>query len=242
MLLTYFDEVKPTPPDQPFYWLGGLMVDDQAVPHLEQEINALATQCFGKGTGLTKQTEFHATDIASGCGNFKKARNPAERFEILKQLVRIYDKADGVFRVHVRIDVSKLYGGADMEELALVYFVERVDQFAKAKKTRAMLIGDFEKEKAVNRSVQNLARYREDGTPYSFGRDIDNLIDTVHFAHSHHSRLLQLADTYMWTEQLRSRTTKQSELRAEFINFIEKQTNTGWPHKYKHWPSNGAEA
>lgn len=58
MLITYFDEVKPSDPDQPFYWLGGLAIDDQVIPQLDQEINALVVSCFGAGTGLTKKTEF----------------------------------------------------------------------------------------------------------------------------------------------------------------------------------------
>lgn len=236
MLLTYFDEVKPSNPDQPFYWLGGLMVDDQTIPQVEQEVNSLAVDCFGKGSGLTKQTEFHATDIASGRGNFKKARNPAIRFEILKKLVRIYDKPDGIYRVAVRLDVAQLYAGTNMENVALVYLIERINQFAKSNNTRAMLIGDFEKEKAVNRAVQNLALYREDGTPFAFGQDIGSLVDTIHFAHSHHSRLLQLADTYMWSQQLRHRTGAQGALRADLIKFINQETDTHWEHKYKYWP------
>jgi hypothetical protein len=238
MLVTYFDEVKPCNPDQPYYWLGGLMIDDQVIPELEQEINSLAVNCFGPGTGLTKQTEFHATDIAIGCRNFKKARNPADRFEILKQLVRIYDKPDGVYRVTIRLNVAQIYSGTDTEELAMMYLVEKVNNFARSKRTRAMLIGDFEKEKIVNKAVQSLARYKEDGTPFAFGHDIDHLIDTVHFSHSHNSRLLQLADTYMWTQQLRHRVGEQSELRADLIKFINEETDTNWEHKYKYWPAN----
>lgn len=232
-MITYFDEVKPTGIDQPYYWLGGLMFEDQVNQPIEQEINSLAVKCFGKGTGLTKQTEFHATDIASGSRNFKKVRN---QFDILKQLIQIYDKPDGVYRVAVRIDTNKMYTGADIEQIALVYLVERVNTLARGKKTHAILIGDFEKESAVNRSVQNLAQYRDDGTPFAFWQDLDSLIDTIRFAHSHHSRLLQMADTYMWTQQLRHRTSKQSGLRADLIRFISEETNTDWEHKFKYWP------
>jgi hypothetical protein len=236
MLIAYFDEVKPNEPDQPFYWLGGLVVTEQIISQIEQEINALAVYCFGARTGLVKKTEFHATDIASGSGNFKNARNPGERFEILKQLIRIYDKPDDVFRVAVRLNVSKIYSVKSIEEIALMYFVEKVNSLSKAKKTRTIMIGDFEKEQIVNNAVRNLAQYKEDGTEFAFGQNIDSIIDTVHFAHSHNSRLLQLADTYMWTQQLRYRTSKQSSLRDNLINFINEETDTYWEHKYKYWP------
>jgi hypothetical protein len=68
MLLTYFDEVKPQQPGQPYYWLGGLMIVAAMLPVLEAELNALAHDCFGAAAGLTRESEFHATDIASGSG------------------------------------------------------------------------------------------------------------------------------------------------------------------------------
>lgn len=98
------------------------------------------------------------------------------------------------------------------------------------------MIGDFEKEAVVNEAVQHLAEYREDGTPYAYGRAIQHIVDTVHFAKSHHSRLLQLADTFLWTRQLLSRTEEQSPPRKQFIEFIRHQTDTAWDHKYKWFP------
>lgn len=237
MLIAYFDEVKPSGTDQPYYILGGLVLDETIIPELEQEINELAVKCFGTETGISKQTEFHATDIASGRKNFKKLRNPKERFNIIKELIKIYDKEDLVFRVAVRLNVDKLYEGVNLEEMALMYFIEKVNSLAVSKNTTAMLIGDFEKEKIVTQAVQNLAIYKKDGTPYAFGKNIKNILDTVHFAHSHNSRLLQLADTYLWTFQLRNRTETQSELRTDLLKFINEETDTNWPHKYKYWPS-----
>lgn len=235
MLLTYFDEVKPAPPDQPYFWLGGLMVDDRIVPQIEDEMNTLAATLFGKGTGLTPKTEFHAVDIVHGHGNFERFRNPVERFELMKQLVRIYAKPDGVYRVASRIEIDKLYGGVDAQEKAMLFLVERVDGFAKGRDMNALLIGDFETAGLVDAAVQSLAVFRENGTPYAFGKDIEHLIDTVHFARSHHSRLLQLADIYLWTEQLRHRKGAPNELKADLLKFTN-DLGTSLPNTYKHWP------
>lgn len=236
MLLAYFDEVKPQLPDQPYFWLGGLVVAPEVAPVVEKEMAALAEECFGKGAGLSKETEFHATAIANRTGPFKKLADPNRRFEILRRLIACYNKPEGVFRVTVRLDVAKLYAGTVAEDLALMFLLEKVDVLAGAQKTVAMLIGDLEKEKVVNRSVQNLHKYRQNGTPYDFGRPIERVIDTLHFAHSHHSRLLQLADVFLWTRQLAGRTTPQSDLRAALVKHISAETDTYWDHKYKHWP------
>ena len=42
----------------------------EVVPTLEAEVNTLAEACFGKDAGLTKETEFHATNNWSGAKNF----------------------------------------------------------------------------------------------------------------------------------------------------------------------------
>ena len=70
------------------------------------------------------------------------------------------------------------------------------------RKEYGILIGDFEKDQTVSRVIAKLSGYRDNGTPYQFGRDIQRLIDSAHFSHSHHSRMLQLADCYTWFLQL----------------------------------------
>jgi Protein of unknown function (DUF3800) len=189
MLLTYFDEVKPQQPGQPYYWLGGLMIVAAMLPVLEAELNALAHDCFGAAAGLTRESEFHATDIASGSRNFKPLKDPRKRFDILKRLLKIIDKPDGVFRVLVRLDVARIDDSLDLEALALMFLIEKVDAFARGRKSQALLIGDLDNEKAVNRAVQNLSVYRADKTKYAYGRKIEHVADTIHFARSHHSRL-----------------------------------------------------
>lgn len=235
MLIAYFDEVKPEDAIQPYFWLGGLMFSEAALPVAEREVDALAEECFGQAE-RSKRTEFHATDVCSGSRNFRRWRDPGRRFDVLKRLVHVIDQPDGIFRVVVRLDVRRIDEKIDHEALAFIYFVERINQFAKARKTHVLMIGDFEREVIVNRSVENLAGYRRNGTLYAFGQRIGNVVDTVHFAYSHHSRLLQLADTYMWIKQLLGRQEPLADLRAEFAAFVRKQTDISWEHKYKYWP------
>lgn len=235
MLISYFDEVKPNPQGQPYYWLGGLMLRDDVIQGLESELNQLAHRCFGSYEP-TQRTEFHATDICSGNRNFRRWREPARRLEVLKELARIIDKPDGVFRVAVRLDIARIDASVDYEAMAFMYFVERVNQFVRSRRTTSVLIGDLEHGGVVERSVKNLAQYRQNGTLYAFGQSIGNVLDTVHFAHSHHSRLLQLADAYMWFKQLFHRTDQPAGIKVELMRFLRQDTDITWEHKYKYWP------
>jgi len=170
----------------------------------------------------------------SGTRNFKACKNPKIRFDILKRLFAIIDKPEAVFRVAVRLDVAKIAASVDVEGMALMYLIERIDDFAREKQTHALLIGDLDSESAVNRAVAGLSQYRASGTKYEYGRNIENVIDTVHFSRSHHSRLLQLADAYLWLQQLMHRTDPLAELRKDLVEFVRQETDIGWPHKY--WP------
>ncbi|WP_366513996.1 DUF3800 domain-containing protein [Planktotalea sp.] len=49
-----------------------------------------------------------------------------------------------------------------------------------------------------------MSEFRLGGTKWSRKHEITNIIDTVHFAKSHHSRLIQLADIYMYCQQFMS--------------------------------------
>ncbi len=90
----------------------------------------------------------------------------------------------------------------------------------------------------VSASTYNLSRYRENGTDCQFGHAIDRLIDTAHFTHSHHSRMLQLADVYMYAQQMAYRQLLPQAGRAPNSppSFGRKR---GWlaPHRYKDWPT-----
>lgn len=235
MLITYFDEVKPDAERQPYYWLGGLMIAHEILGPIDAEVRALAEQCFGSGA-LTEETEFHATDICSGAKNFKTWRDLGARLDVLKSLVRIVDKPKGVYRVTVRLDVARIEARLTPESITFMYFVERVNNFAKRQKRKALLIGDLEHKKGVNRAVNSLTRYRENGTEYEYGQEIAHIVDTVHFAASHHSRLLQLADAYMWTRQLVHRRDAPGRMRTALLEFLSKETDIGWAHTYKNWP------
>lgn len=211
------------------------MIRDDLIQELESELSELAHSCFGS-YDLIQSTEFHATDICTGNRNFRRWRTPSRRLEVLQELARIIDKPDGVFRVAVRLDVARIDASVDYEAMAFMYLVERVNQFSRSRQTISILIGDFEHGGVVERSVRNLARYRQNGTLYAFGQTIGNVVDTVHFAHSHHSRLLQLADAYMWFKQLFHRTDEPAGIKVELKEFLRQDTEITWEHKYKYWP------
>ncbi len=85
--------------------------------------------------------------------------------------------------------------------------------------------------------ARDLSRYRRDGTPYPYGMQIESLVDTVHFTQSHLSRMLQLADLYVWCLQLCHAPPDDKYPRRVIEQFIRAETNLLWADKRKEWPT-----
>jgi hypothetical protein len=77
----------------------------------------------------------------------------------------------------------------------------------------------------------------EPGTRYSFGINLTHLVNTVHFTDSTHSRMLQLADMYVWIRQLCACGNATSGHRKELADYVRHTTRLLCPTRYKEWPT-----
>ncbi|WP_176559373.1 DUF3800 domain-containing protein [Rubellimicrobium roseum] len=200
MFLFYYDEVKLHPPNQKSFWLGGIGVREELVLDLEEQIGVLADDVF-KSRKLERGTEFHGKEIFFGKGAFK-GRKFEDRLLILERLLGIC-AAPGLVRFFIRINPENYVVRQETESVAFMMLVEQIDEFLKKQGSLGMIFGDFD-DPAIGPSVAALSAYRKDGTQWRNGRKIGNIIDTVHFAKSHHSRLIQLADVFLYAKQFYS--------------------------------------
>jgi hypothetical protein len=237
MYVIYFDEVKYDPPTQKSFWLGGLMTKLEAVPQIESEINALAMEQFGSSDPATA-TEFHAKNIFHGNSNYTGIQIE-KRLEVLNQLSDIImnHEAEGdLERVAVRIIPENIVMTGDSpEEIGFMYFVEQVDKFLKEKSSTGLLIGDYDKP-TVNRSIYDLSKFKATSTAYSRGRKIECIADCVHYAQSHHSRLIQLAYIFVWSCQLGWNPHNDKWPRKRYQEMLNER-KLHYPKWSRHWPT-----
>lgn len=237
MRLIYFDEVKYQQGNQPFYWIGGIVVTPEAIWRLENAVGDLSKEIFGIST-LSKETEFHASEIFHRKRNFKDWQDIDKRMGVIIRLSDILDAEDDLIKIYVRIEPAKMIAEIEIENKAFMFFVEKVEQYLRANKTPGMLIGDRENERVSKQFSETLSHYRAYGTSYQFGMELTHLLDTVHFTDSHHSRMLQLADLYVWLLQLCVNSTPDSYPRKIVVQHVRENTDILRPNKYKIWPTN----
>lgn len=232
MHLTYIDEVKYQEGKEAYYWLCGLAFPENSILGVEERLAKIANSFFGTSI-LSKDNEFHAAEIVHNKGPYK-GRKMADRLELFKSLIDVIDECPELKRIEVRIDPSKMYADS-FEEKAFMFFVEKIEELMKTIDSMAMLISDHDKD-MVSTNVTNLSSYKSQGTKYQFGIDINHVVDTIHHTHSHHSRLIQLADIYTYSMALYPKDGLTYP-RNKILEYAKEKHNFGNPSKYKYWPT-----
>lgn len=231
MYLVYLDEVKFDPKNEPYHWLCGLAIPKDDVLDIENSLNLISNKYFGSPL-LDVSTEFHATKIVQGKGPFC-GWEIQKRLSLMKRLADVISMHPNLGRIVVRLTPACMKP-KDCPEVAFMYMVERVNQFMRAKNSLALLIADLDQQFA-SANVRNLSKYKNLGTEFAFGQEINHVVDTVHQTCSHHSRLLQLVDIYAYSVAL-SHKSDLTYLRGAYINHVRDLDNFLFPTKYKFWP------
>jgi hypothetical protein len=230
MYVAYFDEVKPSSDNGNQYLVGGIIVAMDDIAAIEEQMTSLSQKVFGSRE-LSIGTEFHAKFLYHRKGAFKHME-VEDRLSVFRELANILSDRERIKQVLVRINTEQLFGNQEAAEIAFMHYVERVER-AIGKNGLALLIGDLDDEQA-KKMVADFLRYRITGTHSQYGRLITRIVDTVHFCRSHHSRMIQLADAYLYMMARQGRPT--TNWMAEEFAKILKEANL-FPNSYKTWPN-----
>jgi len=236
MNLIFFDEVKNSP-EYPHYHVGGICIDESNLDEIEEKVSLLSEEAFGTRV-LGQNTEFHAAEIYHRKKHFKTWKDFDARINLIEKLIEILS-LESIQLIDIKINCDFLSENQAPDEIAFMFFCERANALVRRNKSLGMLIGDRESDKVSERFSTSLSEYRATETDFAFGTKIENLVDSVHFTHSHLSRFLQLADIYVWLEQFLFRNKGSDNDRHKVIfDIMKKEEINLFPSKYKHWPKN----
>lgn len=229
MHLFYFDEVKFERGQQDSYWLGCIGVTAEDAQSVTQEVSDLAYEVFATKE-LIAESEFHGIDLARSKGRFKGDYDRA--FSTLCRLLKVL-ASDKIIRGYIRVNPARMRV-ADYEKTAFMFLLEQIQQLLEERNSVGMLFGDYDDKGLVSKIVREFSRYQNYGTEWRGARKIDRVIDTIHFARSHHSRLIQLADVYLYCSQFMARDN-QSFWRLRLAKAIESSGMQSTTFA-KNWP------
>lgn len=189
MLLTYVDESYT----ERWFVMAALLVDGPAAVALADELDRVAAAA-SKAYGLPTGVELHGYEIfhAQGAWAGVPVRARVGVFDDVVEAVAAQD-VRVIARALDIVGQKARYTCPDPpHSVVLQHLLERVDECATSLGDYALVIADEVDGQAKHRA--DLSSYREVGTRGYRQRKLTRIVDTLHFAPSHASRLVQAAD------------------------------------------------
>lgn len=189
MLLTYLDESYT----DRWYWMGALLVPDVVAIPLSTALDEVMLDA-AKAYGVAAESELHGYDLFQGRAPWT-GLPPRARIAVYNSAL----KAIGSHEVTIilrgvdRHGLTRRYATPKpAHEVVLSHLLERIDGYAAMREQLVLVIADEVDNPATHRS--DLSRYRTTGTGGYRSRRLTHIVDTLHFAPSHASRLVQAVD------------------------------------------------
>lgn len=191
MLLAYVDESYT----RDRYYMAALLIPGhQAIPLTDalDEVVAAAGQAYG----IAPSAELHGTDLLHGNRDWEPIKKmPRARIGIYHAgFQAIADHEVAVILRGLCSDLLRQRYATPYppHQHVLAHLLERVDDYARVRDEHVLVIADEVGQQGEYR--QDLRKYQTVGTNGWRARKLERIVDTLHFAPSHTSRLLQAAD------------------------------------------------
>ena len=213
MILVYVDESF----NRDEFWVTGLVVPGTALLGLEAALDAVvlgAADAYGGGL----RAELHGYDIAQGRGDWASMAGMLRaRLDIYRQALEAVHDATSVRAYLYGLDRhrhrSKYIHPWPERQVLLGHLAQRVNGLVPAGECALLIVDDSPTQDQIREHIRD---FKRNGTLSRINnRPLTRLADTVYFAPSHHSRLLQAADliSYLHLRQ-RPSVAKASGARA----------------------------
>ncbi len=194
MRLAYIDESVTTT----HCFVGAILVGDRSAGELARSLDEIAAQAqINFLPGAAKPPELHAHPMFHGKGEWQPLKNKVRaRVSIYEKSMRAIGQQDVKIFVH-GLDIAahkSRYGklANPVYDTCLFRMLERVDEFVNLKNEKVLIISDIVDHR--NRLRSDLRKFKESGTIGYRPSKLAHIIDTMHFAPSDHSRLIQAID------------------------------------------------
>lgn len=215
MLLCFVDESFKGD----FYGFAGVVADEITTYELTANLNSLMRQ-VSVNWGIPASAELHGHEIFQGKGEWSKLPIRAQ-VKVYSDAIRMICAANVGILIRA-VDRGRLTArqarenypvNFPPEQVCFQHILQRANTLAIKHKQYALMIADERGDRERHR--ERFAMYQTVGTPGVYMHTkLDRLLDTVHFAPSHHSRMLQAADLIAFLFR-RVSTVNETDPRAE---------------------------
>ncbi|WP_454163761.1 DUF3800 domain-containing protein [Gordonia iterans] len=238
MLLAFVDESD----HGDFRCFAAVLANEHTTKQLTDRLNELMAQA-SRDYGIPSTTELHAHPMFHGKEAWAAVGQRA-RANLHEKVIDAIVAADVTLLLR-HVSEQRLLERQDRrgypvrhppEQVCFQHILQRVDAVAASQGEYALVIADERGDRERHR--ERFAVYQTEGTPGVYRRTtLPTLLDTVHFAPSHHSRMLQAADMLAFTYR-RYQTVRETDHRAQQVmdRLWAKLRDSGKLHDPGGWP------
>ncbi|MCI2421072.1 DUF3800 domain-containing protein [Saccharopolyspora sp. K220] len=191
MLLCYLDESFT----RDHYYIAAMICPEDQALSLEAALDAVVLRAAESFAGVSTSAELHGYDILQGRRDWLPlAKMPRAR-------INVYDQALVAISQHqVQVVIEGIHPTSrlrsrDPHSMLMSWILERIDEYASRRGLLALVIADEPGQRDQQGEYRaDLGSYRATGTGGWKARKITRIVDTLHFAPSRSSRLVQAAD------------------------------------------------
>lgn len=195
MLLAYVDESY----SRDFYYMAALLCPDHALQELAADLDAVTVKAASAYDEVSADAELHGYELFHGKADWEALRGkPRARIAIYRDTLAAL--ASQPVHIIIRgVDRKRLtarYGerADDPHSIVLQHLLERIDECARYQQELALVIADELSQNDQQQHRKDFRLYRTSGTFGYRGHRLEHIVDTLHFAPSKASRLVQAAD------------------------------------------------
>jgi hypothetical protein len=186
------------------HYVGAILCPETEERSLTAALDEVVRQAKDSYPALGDDVELHGYDLVSGKGDWQPLKTE------LRARIGVYDKAIQAIADH---DVAIILRGVDVPRLNKRYgdwaddphlvttqhMLEKIDIYAKAREERVLVLADEPGQVGHQLRLRaDLSTYRQRPTPGYLARKLTCIVDTIYFAPSSASRLLQAADLVVY--------------------------------------------
>jgi hypothetical protein len=202
VLLAHVDESYRDIKDK--FLMAAVICNEQEALALTAALDAIV-KTVTRSRGMSRYTELHAHNIWHGTGDWADLKDdPAAQIQLMNDCVdAIASHASHLVWRAIDVAAHQRVGYHETwppDVVGFQHLLERIEKYAKNQDALALVIRDEVDDPNAPRKM--LRAYRGSGTPGYMSSPLPHIIDTVHFAPSNHSRLLQAADIYAYVVNL----------------------------------------
>lgn len=235
MLLTYLDESYT----KERYLIAAVAVPDGEATSLTMALDKVVFDATCEYGRIPLDAELHARDLVAATGPWQRlADDVGARIDVYGkalQAIADHDVAIIIRSVDIpRLDQRYPFGHDHPHSVVLTHILERVNEYATQVGLYAIVIAD--EVDAQDSYRRELWHYQHHQTWGYKAQQIDRVIDTIHFAPSSSSRLLQGADLIASLAR-RIETHVEKDERAKRANdALWAQIQPKIHHRWCWWP------